>query len=55
MYTITTNDAQFKFESYENFRRAEIVERALGNDYTIEFPDGEILTCKFKKRTFQML
>ncbi len=50
MYTITTTDAQFKFESHKNFKLAEAVERTLRNDYTIQFPDGAILECQFKTK-----
>lgn len=49
MFKLICKDRNFQFDSFENFRLAEAVERAMRNDYTIHFPDGEILECKFKK------
>jgi hypothetical protein len=48
MYKLICIDREFEFKSYDNLKLAEGVERAMRNDYTIHFPDGEILECKFK-------
>lgn len=51
MFEIWSKDFHIELHSYEAVKLYEAGCRGIRQDYTIKYPTGEILECKFKKTT----
>tara|TARA_R110002111_G_scaffold5920_5_gene27408 strand:- start:237 stop:398 length:162 start_codon:yes stop_codon:yes gene_type:complete len=51
VFEIWSQDFHLEYENYEEVKLMEAFCRARKESYTIKYPDGELLECKFKKTT----
>ena len=48
MFKCWTDEFSYEFENYEKVKLFESLCRGCRDDYSIRYPNGDILECKFK-------